>query len=269
MTAFYVRPAFIIDGTRMHGFVELVQPLVNWLAGTTDEWMQRSIPKDAVEGGFVARVQVVRGQRNYAVRYPQMIYPPDYAEVRAYLKRRLEALLLLEEAEFILDEEARQVHDDWYMNAQPPEDSVLLPSFNRADDLIYKLSLILALAEWPGFDSPADEDGNITYDCTIHKEHVLEAIELWNSLVGDIHETVAVANSNPQTTDVRIVADAIRKAGRLGRAELQRKVIGRGINKERLDKALETLKASDEIEESSERGSGARMKVWYTWTATI
>ena len=65
----------MVDGTRQHGFVKLIDPCVNWLAGTTDEWMLRSVPKDAVEGGFVARVQVVRGQRNYAERFPRMIYP--------------------------------------------------------------------------------------------------------------------------------------------------------------------------------------------------
>ena len=41
MTAFYVRPPLMVDGTRQHGFVKLIDPCVNWLAGTTDEWMLR------------------------------------------------------------------------------------------------------------------------------------------------------------------------------------------------------------------------------------
>ena len=125
MTAFYVRPPLMVDGTRQHGFVKLIDPCVNWLAGTTDEWMLRSVPKDAVEGGFVARVQVVRGQRNYSERYPRMIYPDDYEQVRAHLMSRIEDLLALEQGEFTLTDEAMAVHDAWYLNAKPPADSSL------------------------------------------------------------------------------------------------------------------------------------------------
>ena len=264
MTAFYVRPPLMVDGTRQHGFVKLIDPCVNWLAGTTDEWMLRSVPKDAVEGGFVARVQVVRGQRNYAERYPRMIYPEDYEQVRAHLMSRIEDLLALEQGEFTLTDEAMAVHDAWYLNAKPPADSSLLPSFNRADTLIYKLALILAIAEWPGRES-VNEDGEIVYDCKIHDRHIKEAISLWDDLVWDMPETMKMANANPQSQDVEIVRKVVKKEESVLRSVLMQKVASRGINKDRLDRALETLLAEESIEDHSEMGRGNKPRVWYTW----
>ena len=264
MTAFYVRPPLLTDGTRQHGFVKLVNPLVNWLAGTTDEWMTRSIPKDAVEGGFVARVQIVRGQRDYSTRYPRMLYPEDYEEVKEHLKQRIEDLLLLQEGQFELDDEAVAVHDEWYINARPPDDSVLLPAFNRADALIYKLALLLALAEWPGRES-VNADGEIEFDCAIRAKHVEEAIDLWNSLVFDMPQTIKVANASPQSADVELVRAIIVRARTITRSALMQKVGNRGINKDRLDKALETLFAEDMVKDHSVASGGPRPKVWYTW----
>jgi hypothetical protein len=173
-----------------------------------------------------------------------MIYPEDYAQVREHLVSRIEDLLSLEEGEFELDEEAIKVHDDWYLNAKPPGDSALLPSFNRADTLIYKLSLLLALAEWPGRES-VNEDGEVVFDCKIRDRHVKEAIGLWNDLVWDMPETLKMANANPQSQDVEIVRKVIKKEESVLRSVLMQKVGSRGINKDRLDKAIDTLLAEE------------------------
>ena len=129
-----------------------------------------------------------------------------------------------------------------YLNAKPPADSSLLPSFNRADTLIYKLALILAIAEWPGRES-VNEDGEIVYDCKIHDRHIKEAISLWDDLVWDMPETMKMANANPQSQDVEIVRKVVKKEESVLRSVLMQKVASRGINKDRLDRALETLLA--------------------------
>ena len=85
-----------------------------------------------------------------------------------------------------------------------------MPRFNRADTLIYKLALILAIAEWPGRES-VNEDGEIVYDCKIHDRHIKEAISLWDDLVWDMPETMKVANANPQSQDVEIVRKVVKK----------------------------------------------------------
>ena len=266
LTAIYVRPADYGDGNRQHGFLQLVRPCVNALLATTDEWLIRSIPKDAVEGGFIARMQVIRGERDYRVRYPEMLYPDDYAEVRDHLQRRVEDYLSLEEGEFRLDEEAKAVHHHWYRNQQPPSDSALRPAFNKADALIYKLSLLLALCEWPGREAINEEDGISYYDPVIRAHHVEEAISHWNWLVGDMPETMRIANANPQSNDVEVVREVVRSAGSMTRSVLQQKVGGsKGIVKERLDKALATLIDEEVVQEHREQGRGVRPKVWYTW----
>ncbi len=171
---------------------------------------------------------------------------------------------MLQEGQFELDEEAIALHDDWYIHAKPPDDSVLLPAFNRADALIYKLALLLALAEWPGRES-VNEAGEIEFDCSIKAKHIEEAIDLWNSLVYDMPQTMKVANASPQSADVELVRGIIARARTITRSALMQKVGNRGINKDRLDKALETLYAEDAVKDHSVASGGPRPKVWYTW----
>ena len=74
-----------------------------------------------------------------------------------------------------------------------------------------------------------------------------------------------MANANPQSQDVEIVRKVVKKEESVLRSVLMQKVASRGINKDRLDRALETLLAEESIEDHSEMGRGNKPRVWYTW----
>ena len=57
----------------------------------------------------------------------------------------------------------------------------------------------------------------------------------------------------------------VKKEESVLRSVLMQKVASRGINKDRLDRALETLLAEESIEDHSEMGRGNKPRVWYTW----
>ena len=65
--------------------------------------------------------------------------------------------------------------------------------------------------------------------------------------------------------DVEIVRKVVKKEESVLRSVLMQKVASRGINKDRLDRALETLLAEESIEDHSEMGRGNKPRVWYTW----
>ena len=114
MTGHYVKSGIPMnEGTRMHGQKRLVDPMLNWLAGTTDEWLTSSIEKDAIMGGFFARVLSVRGKRDGSVRYAEMVYPADRKAIKRKLHIRLEAYAKLQ-AEFIKTYDAAVFYKDWY-----------------------------------------------------------------------------------------------------------------------------------------------------------
>src|SRR6185295_5615640 len=94
------------------------------------------------------------------------------------------------------------------------------------------------------------------HDPVIHVAHLEEAVELWNSLVFDMPETMEVSSSSPETTDMKVIQDMLERIypGCLQRADLQRRLSARGLNKDRLDKAMETLLDQETVKEEREPG---------------
>src|SRR5207248_1101549 len=99
-------------------------------------------------------------------------------------------------------------------------------------------ALLLALAEWPGTFTP---DGLCDHPALIHDYHMEEAIALWEDLAFDVPGVVGLASSSPQSADVLIVREVIQRVNGLWRGDLMTAATKRGLNKARLDAALETL----------------------------
>lgn len=251
MTQIYLKPPVpITEKTRKWGKITLTDPNMNWLAGSTEEWMVKALGgADAVGGGFFARVIAVRGRRDYATRYPEILYPEDVEEVREYLKWRVAEYTFLE-GPFTMTDEATAYRREWYRKRPAPQEQALEPSFNRADEMVHRLALLLRLAE---IDSRHEADR------TVGLKHLEEAIELWDCVSQDVPHVARLAHATKESTEVEITAEFIRRKGYIGHSELLRKVGGRGMNKDMLKKAIETLVDRGEIKESTGVNRG------YTW----
>ena len=245
----------IKDGTRMHNTVVLRNPTVNWLAGTTEEWLFRSVDRDAIEGGFAPRVLCVRGHRDYTKRCPQVIYPKDYETVKAYLQERVQALTEIE-GPFHLDPEAIAWHDQWYRSRQAPDDRQLQPSFNRGDELLHKLSILIALSEW---------DHQAVYDVPpiITKAHMTRALGMLETVLMEMPEVLRLASATPQTKNMDVVGEMIYKARIIDRSNLTKKCATKGLDAKDVDRALMTL-FQQGVVEPGEPIPGSRAKI-YKW----
>ena len=262
MTGVFMRPSQpIIEGTRGRGYNKIVKPTCNWLAGSNEAWLVESVPKSAMESGFLARVCLVQARRDRNVRHPRVLYPPDYEDIKAELRRRAEAYVWVA-GEYQLSEDAIEVHDQWYLNRPEPEDRALDPSFYRADEMVYKLALLFALTDW---DGEFDEQGQCVVDTTVTAAHMTEAIEAWTDLTYDIGGVVNMAATTPQSADVLKVQEMIERAGIISRSQLMQKGQGRGLNKERLDKALATLIEGDQVVVDVQTVNTGHLKRRYRW----
>lgn len=258
MTAIFMRPTQpIIEGTRGRGCNRIVQPTCNWLAGSNEVWLVEAIPKSAMESGFLARVCLVQAKRDKNKRHPRAIYPEDYQAAYAALRYWAESYTMLH-GEFTMTEEALQTHDHWYMTRPYPEDRAMEPSFFRSDEMVYKLALLMAIADWTG---GFFEGGVPDCDMKVQARHMEEAIEAWTYLTFDIGGVVDMASTTPQSSDVLKVKEILERTGQLDRSQLMRKAGGRGLNQDRLDRALATLFASEEVRVTQGEGG----KRWYTW----
>lgn len=261
MTGIFMRPSQpIIEGTRSRGYNKIIKPTCNWLAGSNEVWLVESVPKSAMESGFLARVCLVQAKRDRSIRHPRMSFPANYEAVLAETRRRAEAYTWVA-GEYTLSPEAVEVHDHWYMTRPEPEDRALDPSFYRADEMVYKLSLLFALADWEG---EFTENGQCAVSTIVTADHMTEAVEAWTDLTYDIGGVVNMAATTPQTADVIATREVIERAELITRTDLMRKVANRGLNRERLDKALATL-FDAELIKTSDVQEGARLKRRYAW----
>lgn len=135
----------LIERTRTSGRHVIRGHCLNWIAGTTKEWLRDCVTREAVEGGFFARVSCV--QASYSTpRVFEPTVPPDAEATAKRLQNHLEHLLTLE-GEMRFDPRALALHEEWYLTRPEPTDEILLPSWRREDDMVRKISMLLAMAE--------------------------------------------------------------------------------------------------------------------------
>jgi len=260
MTGMYVRPPIpITEGTRGNGFVQIVEPCINWMAGTTESWLLKSIPRDAIEGGFFARVINVRGRRNYAERCAEITYPDDYDEVKTWLQEWVYRYLHLE-GSFTITPEAKAFHKDWYDHRPAPDDDKLEPSFNRSDEMVHRLALLLAIAELPlTFEQEATCD-------KIDVRHLKEAIELYESLGSDTCEVMRLASSNARCQEATIMEAILSRLKVADLSTLSQRAHGKGLDREGRDRGLAYLidqgKVRGPVPRQSQFGRTVRVYEW-------
>lgn len=262
MTEFYTGKPVGQDGTRGTGMVTLYNPCFNWLAGTTDEWLIRAVDRDAIEGGFFARVIAVRGRRNYKERYPQITYPDDRDVVRDHLKWRVSQYALLKGG-FQYTPAAQALHDEWYTKRAEPADSLEEPSFNRSDEMVFRLSLLLRLSE---IDMVVDAHGNgALITPSVDVCHFNEALHLWEGLAADIPATMRKASATERSSVVDVVGEIIQRAKVIEHSPLLKRVGNRGLDHAMLSSAIATLKERGEITEEVVPTAGRPRRV-YRWS---
>lgn len=146
MTELYTASGYKMQtGTRTHGQVNIDNPLVNWLAGTTEGCLRDVLSKDLLESGFTARTCFIFGDYDFAKRRPRITYPIDYDEVFEHLCLRMYALQQTTGV-FKLTDAADSELEKWYNTRPEPREELLYSAWKRHHDLMLKFAMILCLA---------------------------------------------------------------------------------------------------------------------------
>lgn len=261
-TEYYTRKPIGQDGTRGTGLVTISDPCFNWLAGTTDEWLLRAVDRDAIEGGFFARVISIRGRRNYKERCPQIVYPEDRDEVREHIRWRVSQYALMRGG-FIYTPEAQEAHDSWYMERAEPLEAIEEPAFNRADEMVFRLSLLLRLAE---IDGITGANGQLLQpEPHIALTHFQEALAMWEALALELPDTIKKASATGRSASVDRVADMLRRLKVVDYSTGLRKAGNFGLDGDMFRSAVETLKDRGEVTEDEPIKTGGRPRRVLRW----
>lgn len=208
--------------------------VINWLFGSTKEWLIDAIPPEAIEGGFAGRIACVFVPKKLAEkRVFRPTVPEDYDEVREHLRERFVRLTQLQGA-FTRTGKALQLEEHWYMSRPNPHDERLMPTWQRQHDLLLKLSMVLSLAE--------------SEDLRIRGRHMAAAQKMVAKSYKAAQQLLIAASASPETRKNDTVREMLKRAGSLQITTLSRMASSRGLTNFELMGALTTLKAGREVE---------------------
>lgn len=237
------------EGTRTSGEHKVPPPLINWIVGTTKEWLLDSITKEDLYGGFIARTVCVLADYDFSPE--KRVYKPkppaDAQEVNDYLYARLYALVKMKPTEIKLSTEADHIMEHWYYNRESPDpDDPLTPTWKREHDMVLKLCVIFALAN---------------QRTTILPEDFHMASKLQRQLMAKMPELLMYASTTPQTEAVHRARAILRRAGGIKQDMLLRRL---GITADHLSDVIETLEKSQMIK-IMKSGKGTVFNPYFQW----
>ena len=245
MTGWYgATSGTIEENTRMHGRkVVSDPPCINWLSGTTNEWLRDAVDYKAMMSGFFGRVCTVPGKSDYDNRIyrPQIVR--DYDQVVGYLKERFEELTYLN-GEFQMLPAAEELDREWYENRPKPSQG-MEPFWRREHALILKLAMILSVCDY--------------MDLVIHPKHIIGAQELVREIRSYMPEVIEHAAKGGVTTAAsRVQAKIYEHKLGINRTDLLRFMNRFGLKAMDLDTIITHLSQQDLVE-TSKRGQ----RTWY------
>jgi len=228
------------DMTRGGGSQHVKDPMLNWLAGSTEDWLFASLDPTAVSGGFFARTLVIYGEK--VTDYPAPSFPHDRVIVQSELLERIEIFRRVN-AEMVFDPEAWQVYHDWYNNRPRSDDPDKDNIHNRDNTMVWKLSMISCLSE-----QPLNHTGH--FNRMIQTRNVIEATEWVQEARKDLDKILAQAHRSRETIAMDKTLDIIRAHGTIQRSNLLKKLDKLGVRSPELNSIVMTLKERNQIDET-------------------
>jgi hypothetical protein len=206
MTDWYTAHGMQVEGTRLHGDNEFAEPTINWIAGTTIEWLTDVVDHKALRSGFFGRVVPIKGIRQ--PRVPKTVYPDDYDQLVADLCARFEDLTTVR-GDFKMTREAEETNVEWYLS-QPPPPKDLAAFAARERVLSIKLAMLHSLSE--------------SLELVIKKHHILEAQRRVENVRRMFISVCGDATSSQQYQMQQRVLEEIKASKRICHTKLQRKM---------------------------------------------
>lgn len=250
MTDFFTGGEFTFDeATRTNGRRTFRIPTINWLAGSTEEWLMKSISPDAIEGGFFGRCCPILQEDYGTERVYMPKFPNDYDEQLAWCQGRLH-WFSEQRGQILMSRGADAYCEDWYMSRERPVDRRLLPTWKREHDMVIKLSMLLML-----------DEGLTT---SVKRRHVEEAIRLAGSCLASVPYLVNLASSTPERDAVVFIKQFLMAHGRLHESVIYKQALDRSIVQAKVDDVLRSLVASHEVEVDKEPFANGEVR-YYRW----
>jgi hypothetical protein len=214
-------------------------PCINWTLGSTMEWAVDSIPREAIEGGFLGRLLPVIADYNLDERIPRPERPHNLRRIQRWLHERFRELRELC-GEFEISDQALEIHAEWYMKRKSPVDERLIPTWIRRDDNVWKMAQNLAVADRPKL--------------RILAQHMRQAILITEALEPASRLLLRAASSTDRTKDMTTIEKMLKKAKVIKHSVLMQKCSAYGIDKRGMVAAIDMLQTMGRVKAVREAG---------------
>jgi hypothetical protein len=212
-------------GTRGKGEFNIDSPCVSLLGGSAQEWLVKSVPSDAVGGGFTRRVNfVLATKKERKIPWPSM----NHFKIRADLIEDLREISLIR-GEFGIAPNARPVFEAIYDASEADE-------FDDEATAGYKISRWANVLKVATCISVARGDTN-----EISKKDLEEAIEKTEEVANDIPIIFRAVGESPLVSASDKVLRYVELRGYASREAIM-KANWRHLSSEDLDRIIVTLR---------------------------
>ena len=242
LTDLYDSPKKWSYHTRTRGVELLENVSICMLGASTMDWLKSSIPVDAVGGGFTSRVIFVYQDQPRK----SILFPNRTEEMIAIHKDLVEDLnhIRSQRGPMELTPEAMTVAETWYNSELTKQrDARLEGYFGRKHDTMFKLSMVLSMAE--------------TDDRWIQETHIRKALELLEENEESLVTVMATVTSSAVGEETDKVLAFIRKQRKVQHSDLLRYCWRMG-NAQAISEHVRTLLEAGEITQGLEKDNRTR-----------
>lgn len=254
-------PVSVPDLSGVFSLVKVRSPCINWLCGTSPEWLVQNVSPEAISAGFFAQTILIAAHYQPKLRIAEPSYPANRAEMIAELRWRLEKILAIREALVPMAEDARAFMRDWYAERPVPSDAMMMPTWRRLQDQVYKVAILLALSEWTARLRMWSESGHGVQPVVVRTWHLEEAIALLEATHANVHDFASQALVTPGQNVLHLIGNFIRRRGGVYHKDVLVHATRHRIRASALENVLWYLRKNGDIRRLQKHGS--RNRVWY------
>lgn len=224
--------------TKGGGIVNVHNPQVIVMGGSTVDWLQDQLPDTATSGGFLARFLIVKeDEKAQKVADPQSsLTPKQWATLRSLRERVFtdfyHCTLHTRGPVAFADYEARDEYSFWYQNYEP-ETGLLSPFAARAGEMILRLAILVALSAMRG---------------VLVADDIRAAINLYEYTAQKLQEVVV-----PRTAQGKLLQMVLDAVGGSATEDAIMRAMRNSSSAQEVQKLLQSLMLSKEVRYSDGR----------------
>ncbi|MBT9169142.1 MAG: hypothetical protein DDT19_02496 [Syntrophomonadaceae bacterium] len=188
--------------TIMRSNEKLYDICFSMIAASTPDWMQKLLPKDAFEIGFMSRLMIIPLPRGWNIRKI-----PMQSDKRLYntVVESIDTIAKIS-GELVLSIEAWDEYQRWYLNLPEIPPGPKAEHLERKQDHVLRLAGLLQLAQ--------------TQSLVLEGKYFHKALEILNSIELEVMELIDFISMEPKMKIVKKILDLVEYWGEITESEL-------------------------------------------------